>query len=89
MLTFALPPFVKWAKNGAPEQYQTMRDIDMRKILCWAFACISLMNIAVSLRSVYAISRPYELLTLRNLFIAVLFEAVVANHYRSGLVDHL
>ena len=55
-----------------------MQDIDIRKVLCWIFACQSVLYVVLFLRSTYVISQNYALLTLRNLLIFVLFEAVVA-----------
>jgi peptidoglycan biosynthesis protein MviN/MurJ (putative lipid II flippase) len=55
-----------------------MQDTDIRKILCWIFACTSLLYFLLSLRSIYTISRHHAFVTLRNLLIAVLFEVVVA-----------
>lgn len=51
---------------------------DIRKILCWVFACTSLIYVVLCLRSMYTISQNYAFLTLSNLLIFVLFEAVVA-----------
>jgi len=55
-----------------------MQDKDVREVLCWIFACTSLMYVVLCLRSMYTISRNYASLTLSNLLIFVLFEAVVA-----------
>ncbi len=55
-----------------------MRDQAVRKVLCWIFACTSVLYVALFLRSIYAVSQNYAFLTLSNLLIFVLFEAVVA-----------
>ncbi len=51
---------------------------DIKKVLGWVFACMSLLHVWISLRSMYLISRHYASFTLRNLFFAVLFHVVVA-----------
>ena len=55
-----------------------MQNIDVKKVLCWIFACTSLMYVVLCLRSMYTISKSLASLTLSNLLIFVVFEAVVA-----------
>jgi hypothetical protein len=55
-----------------------MQNIDIRKVLCWIFACTSVMYIVLCLRSIRTISQNYASLTLSNLLVFALFEAVVA-----------
>jgi len=55
-----------------------MQSKEVRKVLCWIFACTSVLYVALFLRSIYATSQNYAFLTLSNLLIFVLFEAVVA-----------
>jgi len=55
-----------------------MQDKEVRKVLCWIFACTSVLYVVLFLRNIYATSQNYAFLTLGNLLIFVLFEAVVA-----------
>jgi len=55
-----------------------MQDRDVRKVLCWVFACTSVLYVVLFVRSIYAISQSYASLTLSNLLIFMLFEVVVA-----------
>lgn len=56
---------------------------DIRRVLSWIFASTAVVYPLLSLRSVYAISRDYALLSPRylliNLLIEVLFRIVVAS----------
>jgi hypothetical protein len=52
---------------------------DIRKVLCWIFAFNALVYVLFSLRSMYAISRPYAALAPRDLLITVLFQVVEAS----------
>ena len=55
-----------------------MEDKNVRRVLCWVFACTSLTYVVLCLRSMYTISQNSAFLTLTNLLIFVSFESVVA-----------